>query len=123
MPEPERRADRVLEREPRWREGIRLFHAGKFFESHEAWEALWRDVAGAQRLLLQGLIQVAAAYHHLRRGNRRGARYLAGRARLHLARWLPSSHGLAIGRVLDQLDQELARGRHAPLGVAAPRLD
>jgi tRNA (pseudouridine54-N1)-methyltransferase len=44
--------------------GARLFDAGAFFDAHEAWEERWR-VEGdrAQRRFLQGLIQIAAAFH------------------------------------------------------------
>ena len=46
--------------------GARLFDQGAFFEAHEAWEDEWRVTAdSAQRLFLQGLIQVAAALHKL----------------------------------------------------------
>jgi predicted metal-dependent hydrolase len=43
--------------------GRLLFNAGRFFEAHEAWEGAWRAESGTVRLLLQGLIQVAAGYH------------------------------------------------------------
>ncbi len=46
--------------------GARLFDAGRFFEAHEAWEERWRVATDrAERDLLQGLIQVAAAFHKL----------------------------------------------------------
>ena len=47
-------------------EGARLFDEGRFFEAHEAWEEHWlveRDET--RRRFLQGLIQVAAAFHKL----------------------------------------------------------
>jgi predicted metal-dependent hydrolase len=44
-------------------EGIRRFDAGRFFEAHEVWEDAWREEEGEVRLLLQGLIQVAAGFH------------------------------------------------------------
>lgn len=44
-------------------EGCLLFDAGRFFDAHEVWEGAWRVEAGAVRLLLQGLIQVAAGFH------------------------------------------------------------
>jgi uncharacterized protein len=62
------------------REGIRLFNEGLFWEAHEAWEAIWLVVAPPEKQFVQGLIQVAAAWHHLGRGNRRGALRLSGRA-------------------------------------------
>jgi predicted metal-dependent hydrolase len=48
------------------RAGAKLFDAGLYFAAHEAWEEHWlveRDEA--RRLLLQGLIQIAAALHKL----------------------------------------------------------
>ena len=46
--------------------GAFLFDAGAFFEAHEAWEERWRiETDPACRLCLQGLIQVAAAFHKL----------------------------------------------------------
>jgi uncharacterized protein len=44
-------------------EGVRQFDAGRWFEAHEVWEDAWRVEAGAVKLLLQGLIQVAAGFH------------------------------------------------------------
>ena len=48
------------------RAGARLFDEGRFFEAHEAWEAHWLvEKDASRRLLLQGLIQIAAAFHKL----------------------------------------------------------
>ena len=47
-------------------EGARLFDEGRYFEAHEAWEAHWLvEKDESRRLLLQGLIQIAAAFHKL----------------------------------------------------------
>jgi hypothetical protein len=61
-----------------------LWNEGLFFEVHEVLEALWKTAAGPERQALQGLIQIAVAFHHLAHGNRRGAASLLteGRARL-----------------------------------------
>lgn len=45
--------------------GIGLFNGGKFWHAHEAWELVWQRQAEDERLFFQGLIQLAAAYHHL----------------------------------------------------------
>lgn len=46
--------------------GAHLFDAGEFFEAHEVWEGRWRVATDkAERDFLQGLIQVAAAFHKL----------------------------------------------------------
>ena len=45
------------------RRGAALFDEGRFWDAHEAWEEAWLEEDGEVRLLLQGLIQVAAGYH------------------------------------------------------------
>ena len=54
-------------------EGIHDFNSGKFWEAHEAWETLWLSAESDLEQFLQGLIQVAAAYHHVQRETYRGA--------------------------------------------------
>jgi len=65
--------------------GIELFNAGRFFESHEALEEIWMKSEGAERELLHALIQSAAALHHFRRGNLKGASAVYRRAERKLA--------------------------------------
>src|SRR5262249_49365822 len=59
-----------------WLYGVDLFNAFYFWEAHEAWEGLWaaagRDSAPA--LMLQGLIQIAAALLKTHLQVREGAR-------------------------------------------------
>jgi predicted metal-dependent hydrolase len=50
-------------------EGLRCFHSGAFFEAHEHWESVWLVAHEPEKTFLQGLIQVAAAFHHFQRGN------------------------------------------------------
>ena len=66
------------------RQAAALWDAHLFFEVHEVLEAVWKTEGGARRQALQGLIQLAVAFHHARHGNTRGARTLMteGRARL-----------------------------------------
>ena len=44
-----------------------LFDQGAYFEAHEVWEAAWLGEKGKTRRLLQGLIQIAAAFYKLSR--------------------------------------------------------
>jgi predicted metal-dependent hydrolase len=58
--------------------GRQLFNAGRYFEAHEAWEEAWLVEKGDLRLLLQGLIQIAAGCLKSGEGNASGcARLLA----------------------------------------------
>lgn len=43
--------------------GAALYNQGLFWEAHEAWEELWLELEGEQKLFVQGLIQAAAAGH------------------------------------------------------------
>ncbi len=39
---------------------------GRFFDAHEELEAFWMKAAGEEKILLQGLIQIAAGLHRLK---------------------------------------------------------
>jgi predicted metal-dependent hydrolase len=54
-------------------EGIDHFNSRRFWEAHEAWETLWLVAESDLEQYLQGLIQIAAAYHHIQRRTYRGA--------------------------------------------------
>ena len=54
-------------------EGIEHFNSRRYWEAHEAWETLWLEAESDLEQFLQGLIQIAAAYHHIQRGTYRGA--------------------------------------------------
>ncbi len=46
--------------------GSTLFDEGAFFAAHEAWEQAWHaETDATRRRFLQGLIQLAAAFHKL----------------------------------------------------------
>lgn len=48
--------------------GVDLFNSHEFWLAHEAWEELWLVAEGEHKQFLQGLIQLAAAYVHVKRG-------------------------------------------------------
>jgi uncharacterized protein len=53
--------------------GLDAYARGDFFEAHEILEPAWMGAHDlAERELLQGLIKLAAAYVHARRGNPAG---------------------------------------------------
>jgi len=68
-----------------YRRGILLFNHGAFFDAHEVWEDVWRDAEGLEKKFLQGLIQVAVAFHHESNGNHAGAHSLLERGCKNLA--------------------------------------
>lgn len=50
-------------------EGLKLYKGEEFFAAHEAWESVWLVAPEPEKMFLQTLIQVTAAFHHLQRGN------------------------------------------------------
>lgn len=56
--------------------GVELFNARRFFDAHEVWEEIWLPATGNEKRFLQGLIQIAAAFHHHSRENLLGTESL-----------------------------------------------
>jgi predicted metal-dependent hydrolase len=87
--------------------GVELFNAREFWHAHEAWEELWLVATGDEKQFLQGLIQLAAAYHHVKRGTSpRGAVRLFDAALRRLAPFPPLHDGV------DRDDAVRAAARH-----------
>ncbi len=64
------------EAEEKFHRGLDQFNHGRFFDAHETWEEIWLPSPAPEKIFLQGIIQVAAAFHHYTRGNRAGAQSL-----------------------------------------------
>lgn len=60
----------------KFKNGVILFNSGEFFKAHEVWEEIWLMAPPDEKLFLQGLIQLTAAFHHYSRGNRAGMQSL-----------------------------------------------
>ncbi len=75
----------------KFRKGLAQFNCGRFFDAHETWEEIWLSAPDPEKTFLQGIIQVAAAFHHYSRGNREGTRSLLA-AGLRKLDQFPSNH-------------------------------
>jgi len=84
-------------------EGVRLFNTQKFFEAHEALEVVWLKAQGARKTVLQGVIQVAAAFFHRTRRNHAGFRSLLEKGCTKLERFEVEIDGLDLVDLLEQL--------------------
>ena len=87
-------------------EGVERFNAREFWNAHESWETLWLVAETEMDQFLQGLIQLAAAYHHLQRGTFRGAVRLFDASLRRLEKFPPSFCGI------DRHHAEEAAHRH-----------
>jgi hypothetical protein len=86
------------------REGVELFNEERYWESHEAFESAWRQTAGTEKEVLQGVILAAAALVHLQKNDRIVALSVMERARDKLLR----HSGERFGIDLDNLKQNLS---------------
>jgi uncharacterized protein len=98
-------------------EGIRLFNSQKFFEAHEALEALWLIEQGDGKRFLHGLIQVAAAFHHYQRKNTKGFRSLLEKGARTLSLHSEMNYGIDAEHLLKQFGPWLAAARAQTLAA------
>src|SRR5271154_566556 len=84
------------EKEEKFERGLAHFNAREFFEAHEVWEEVWLVEGEPERTFLQGIIQIAAAFHHYCRGNPDGAESLLAAGIVKLSRFPADHRGLAI---------------------------
>lgn len=106
-------------------EGLRCYRAEQFFEAHEYWESVWLTLAEPPKSFLQSLIQISAAFHHLRRGNRIGAVSLLSRSVRRLDQCPPTFCRINIQRLRNGVRtwlDALANGR-AQLPETFPEIE
>ena len=102
-------------------EGLRLFNAEDFFESHEVLEELWSETQDERKKFYQGLIQAAVALFHFGNGNLGGAKKVYISCRKYLEPYRPAFEGLDLDRFLNDLQhcfQELIDDdQPCPVGI------
>lgn len=76
------------------------FNDGYYFESHETLEDLWMVTPLPERTLFQGIIQIAAAYVHVARGEFPGAVKLLDAAVAKLREFAPASLGIDVAAMV-----------------------
>ena len=101
--------------------GLRHFNAREFFEAHEVWEEIWLTEGEPEKTFLQGIIQIAAAFHHYGRGNSDGAETLLAAGIVKLSRFPDDHRGLAIHDLREEAKM-WARALGGMPRVADPKL-
>ena len=82
--------------------GVREFNSWRFYDCHETLEDVWQAEDGRLADFFQGIIKVAAAFHHILRGNHRGTVTVLGDALTLLAPYRPACLGVDVGRLIDE---------------------
>lgn len=103
-----------------------LLNRGLAFNAHEVLEGAWKSGPSGERLLWQGLAQLAVGITHIQRGNAKGAVALLERAVERIGHHDgPTAHGIDATGLLsytDELIGDLRRGVTPPADRLMPRL-
>jgi predicted metal-dependent hydrolase len=100
--------------------GIDLFNRREFYEAHEAWEEGWIDELSDSRVLLQGLIQVAAGFFKLQCAAPIGTVKLLELGAAKLRPFIGRSLGVDLEALLPEVDRWHAQAKRL---VAENRAD
>jgi predicted metal-dependent hydrolase len=92
----------------RYQQAVSLFNAHDWYAAHDAFEELWHEAAGEDRLILQGVIQIAVAEHHLSNGNQRGSLLLMAEGLNHIQSSAPHDLGLNLQSLMAVVGRRLA---------------
>ena len=103
-------------------EGLSLMRAERWFDAHEAFEEEWRTAPEEERDFLQGLVHVTVAWHHASNGNRPGATRQLEKAARRLGAYAPTHRGVAVDRVLGQVEAASARVAEGLLDLLPVRI-
>jgi len=76
--------------------GMKLFNSCQWYQAHDVFEEIWHETGGAERQLIQGILQVAVAQVHLENSNTNGATILYGEALGRLKKYQLNNLGLDI---------------------------
>jgi predicted metal-dependent hydrolase len=85
--------------------GINLFNNAEFFDAHEVLEDIWRAAPPEHKKFLQGMVQIAVAFHHYSTGNRVGMRSVLERAIRNLSHPAGSFGHIQLPALLQSLGQ------------------
>ena len=96
-------------------EGVELFNAGQFYRQHEVFEEHWMEDERPVRDLYQGILQIGVAFHHVERGNYRGAIKMLRRGLLRLRPLPPVAQNLDVASL-----RRSARAIHDELVILGP---
>ena len=88
--------DDLFINDSRFEIGMKLFNSCQWYKSHDVFEEIWHETGGAERQLIQGILQVAVAQVHLENSNLNGATILYGEALGKLKKFHIANFGLDI---------------------------
>tara|TARA_Y100001968_G_scaffold318444_1_gene348645 strand:- start:4891 stop:5268 length:378 start_codon:yes stop_codon:yes gene_type:complete len=96
-----------LTNDPRFKDAWVLFNNANWYKAHDLFEELWHETDGLQRIVLQGILQIAVAQLHLESGNINGATILYGEGLGRLKKKGIPNLGIDINRLCKTVEVRL----------------
>jgi len=94
-------------RDPRLSKGVDQFNRQLFFECHETLEEIWLEDNSEDRLLYQGVIQIAAGYYKWQQNVLGGAMRLLQSGLDKITAYPPDHLGLDLGKFIEDVKAHL----------------
>jgi len=113
-----------IEEHEKFRRGVEEFNRREFFAAHETLEEIWLKAPEPEKTFLQGVIQVASAFHHYLKGNHAGAEPLLRRGLEKLEKSPDGYAGIDVQRLRKKAMwwlEEIAAGR-SPVQEELPQI-
>lgn len=92
-------------------QAVEEFNQGKFIESHESLEKLWKSEHRPIRRLYQGILQISVAFHHLRQLRYQPTVTLLERGSGYLEPFAPDCMGVDVSGLMTSSARCLAEVR------------
>jgi len=95
--------EEILEKEIGLVDGINYFNNERFWESHEAFEGVWKQCYGREKELVQGIILVAVAFAHSQKNDYLIGIGMLGRALEKLGNSPSVYHNIDVDRIRNRI--------------------
>ncbi|HEY7320124.1 MAG TPA: DUF309 domain-containing protein [Candidatus Binatia bacterium] len=104
----------------RLREGIRLFNAGRFFESHELLEQCYQETDDVNKPFLEALIELAVAFRlHTDFGEIKGPVRMIYQALIRLENYQSAQIGIRIKDLSESMERWAKKAEAAGTAVSS----
>jgi len=103
--------EETIEKEDAIKDGISYFNNERFWECHEVLEGVWKNCSGDEKILVQGLILVAAALVHYQKDEDKICLSVLGRAMDKLTNASGKYHQIDIDDIKNKVTQILKAGK------------
>lgn len=97
----------LVQDDERFENAVELFNSKDWYPAHDAFEELWHETSGPERITLQAFLQIAVAQLHLESGNINGATILIGEALGRLTKLGAPDLGYDIQKLGTSLEKSL----------------